>query len=181
VLSVTGLDAGRGIIRCRRDTYQRLVVQPQVATGVEQLSVTGVLTGRDATGRACVLLGKRSAETRMYAGMWELGPAGGISPPPDDHAELDHQAITAELLREVQEEIGLQVASAHAQPMGIVYDPHAHSYDISMRIDLGEASDLRPHGWEYAGVRWLPIDEIPFLLESGERLIPPTRLLLSRL
>jgi ADP-ribose pyrophosphatase YjhB (NUDIX family) len=179
VLSVRHIDSRRGIIRCRRDTYQRLIVQPQVQTGVQQLSVTGVLIARDQAGRPAVLLGQRSGETRMYAGLWELGPAGGIEPPRG--TQLDHEALVAQLHREIQEETSLHTAG-DAEALAIVCDPLARSHDIALRMDLGSAPPLTQRGWEYQNVRWVRLDELPSLLrEQSQEIIPPSRMLLRLL
>src|SRR5262245_13445545 len=82
LLSVVTFDPERGEMLCRRDQYQRLAVQPQVATGVHLLAVTGVLVATDGGGRRYVLLGRRGKQTRVFGGMWELGPSGGVAPPP---------------------------------------------------------------------------------------------------
>src|ERR1041384_7215902 len=73
LLSVVTFDPDRAEVLCRRDRYQRLAVQPRVPTGVHQLAVTAVLTAADGGGRRYVLLGRRSQQTRVFGGMWELG------------------------------------------------------------------------------------------------------------
>src|SRR5689334_13097137 len=56
ILSVEGLDPGREV-RARIDRYRHLAVQPAVETGVDQLSVTGVVLSRAAAGDDRVFLG----------------------------------------------------------------------------------------------------------------------------
>jgi 8-oxo-dGTP pyrophosphatase MutT (NUDIX family) len=177
ILAVDSLDAQSGEIKARRDTYQRLVVQPRVRTGVRQLSVTGVVIGRDERGVPCVLLGKRSDRTRMYAGMWELGPSGGVEPPPDGVMTLDHSALLAELRREAQEEAGIDVYG-RGLPLAIVYDPSAESYDVVLMVntDRRVAAAHTPVGWEYHEIRWVPVHELRALERAmGAEMILPTR------
>jgi 8-oxo-dGTP pyrophosphatase MutT (NUDIX family) len=170
ILSVREVDAASGVIRCALDSYKRLVVQPEVETGVQQLSVTGVLTARDSHGVKRVLLGRRSHKTRMYGGMWQNCPAGGIDPPGGGAAAstLDQQALIAELLREVKEESGLE-PKAIADPIAIIFDETARSHDIIIPVDMGQLADLSTtRGWEYDELRWM--DRRDFLaLEHEDR------------
>jgi ADP-ribose pyrophosphatase YjhB (NUDIX family) len=179
VLSVVDINQDSGLITCRRDTYQRLVVQPEVATGVEQLSVTGILTAREGDDTA-ILLGKRSTQTRMYAGMWELGPAGGVDAPPPEATEISHEALAGELVREVREESGLEIDAAAARAVAIVHDAIAFSHDVVFAVDLGGMPAANADNWEYDATRWVRQSEIERLLaEEGDSIIPPSRVLLS--
>jgi 8-oxo-dGTP pyrophosphatase MutT (NUDIX family) len=154
ILSVQEVDAVAGVIRCIFDSYKRLIVQPEVETDVQQLSVTGVLTARDSHGVKRVLLGRRSHKTRMYGGMWQNCPAGGIDPP-NGAAVLDQPALIAELLREVKEESGLE-PKAVADPIAIIFDETARSHDIIIPVDMGQLADLATiRGWEYDELRWM--------------------------
>lgn len=174
ILAVTGIDAARGEITARRDTYQRLVVQPRVPTGVRQLSITAVVVRTGAKGPE-VLLGRRSAQTRMYAGMWELGPAGGVEPP-QGAGEIGHGALMDELRREAREEAGLGV-SGEGRPLGIAYDARAESYDVVLLVGFAGQSPER--SWEYQELRWLPLGEAGrFERERAGEIIPPTRAVL---
>lgn len=176
VLSVTSIDVQRGIIHCRRDTYQRLIVQPRINTGTRQLSITVVLTAPGPDGRPHILLGRRSAETRMYGNLWELGPSGGVEPP--ETAELSHEQLTAEALREVAEETHLDVQTARTEAIGITYDPLARSYDIILRLMLETLPAVQPRGWEYTRIAWFPLHTIRQYVPTSQ-LIPPSRLLLE--
>jgi len=168
LLSVVSIDAQRGVIRARRDTYQRLVVQPRVKTGVRQLSVTGAVERRGE-----ILLGRRGPGTRMYAGMWELAPAGGVEPPPPGVRELTHEALVNELRREAREEAGLEITGA-GMPLAIVYDAAAESYDIVLRVET--AGDATSGDWEYQELRWVPMAGLrAFEHEHAPEIIPPTR------
>lgn len=154
VLSVRQI-AGR-TIHCVMETYKRLVVQPEVDTGVRMLSVTGVLTATDAAGRTRVLLGRRSHKTRMYGGMWQNCPAGGVDPEPGA-TQIDEPGLTAELLREVKEEAGLVPApGVQPHPVAVIFDQTARSHDIIVPIHMGPVSNLLTvRGWEYDELKWL--------------------------
>jgi 8-oxo-dGTP pyrophosphatase MutT (NUDIX family) len=183
VLSVSSLDAAAGLIRCRRDDYRRLVVQPDVPTGVLQLAISGLVLAPDARGRPHVLLGRRGHRTRMYGGMWELTPAGGVEPPVPPARELAHGDLAAELVRELREETGLEPPPTRALPpaLCIVLDRLASSYDIILRLDLPEPSTPRPSPgsqWESLEFRWLSLDDVSRFL-AHEPVIEPTRAVLT--
>lgn len=178
LLAVVSFDAERNEVLARRDGYARLAVQPQVATGVQQLSVTAVLIARDGGGREYVLLGKRSRETRIFGDMWEVGPSGGLPPPPLNVDVLEPEAVMSHLADEIEEEVGgVEVSGGRA--VAYVRDQVAHSDDICIAYDLGpleKLAGLRPGNWEYTEVRWLPVDALAGVdtLEA-DRIIGATR------
>jgi ADP-ribose pyrophosphatase YjhB (NUDIX family) len=179
VLAVTVIDATAGVVRARRDTYQRLVVQPRIQTGVRQLAVTGVVARREG-GRTRVLLGRRSAQTRMYAGMWELGPAGGVEPPPGGAHEIDHDGLVEQLRREAMEETGLDLAG-DGMPLALVFDAQAESYDLLLRME-SEREPRESKRWEYQEVLWVPVEELrEFVRQNEAAVIPPTRAIIREL
>lgn len=165
LLAVVAIDFEHGEFHCRRDEFKRLCAQPTVPTSVRLLSVTGVVTARDASGREHVLLGRRGAEVRSYPGMWELGPAGGIPPPHASVMEIGEKEIRAQLLEEAAEEIGISIAPGRIEL--IVRDHDAHSDDVVVRCSAGSVEHAEAmsrggtHAWEYAETRWVPIDLIP--------------------
>ena len=176
VLSVMSIDAATGVIRARRDTYQRLVVQPRVMTGVRQLSVTGVVE-RDGS----VLLGRRGGETRMYPGMWELGPAGGVEPPGPGVRAFGHGALLDELRRESREEAGLEIGGEGA-PLAVVFDGLAQSYDVVLRVEALSGPARGEAGWEYQELRWVAWGELrQFERSHSGEIIGPTRALIHAL
>jgi 8-oxo-dGTP pyrophosphatase MutT (NUDIX family) len=183
ILAVRSIDASTGRIVAGRDTYQRLVVQPQVATGVRQLSVTGLLIRGADSGREEVLLGRRSGETRMYTGLWELGPAGGLEPPPRHIPTIDHDALLDQLRRECREEAALEITGP-GEPIGIVYDPLGHSHDIVLKVAVepGAAPAKPEHAWEYRETRWIAAADLAsFDRAHASEIIPPTRALIRAL
>lgn len=184
VLSVVTFDPDRNELTCRRDSYQRLAVQPSIATGVRQLSVTGVLTARDASGRRWVLLGRRGESTRIFPGMWEIGPSGGLPPPALNVESLGEVDLLRHLSDEVVEEVGLDVTSGRVA--ALVRDHGAHSDDVVIECDLGsfeQACDLaQPANWEYSETMWLPVDSVgPFDTANEGSIISATRALFRTL
>ncbi|HHN77440.1 MAG TPA: NUDIX hydrolase [Phycisphaerales bacterium] len=181
ILAFESFDPEGPTIRVRRDEYRRYAVQPGVPTGVVLLGVSAVLTTRDPAGRPLVLLGRRNASTRVYRGMWELGPSGGVAPPPGDRP-ADVAYLRGALLEEIREEIGGVVAEAvrlDAAPVGLLHDPAASSVDVVFRARLPGPPAIKPPtpaSWEYDELRWLPADE-PGALDRLGPVAPPTRTL----
>lgn len=160
VLSVVSLDPPLGHIACRRETYQRLVVQPRVATGVRMLAVTGVLLATGGDGTEHVLFGRRAPGVRIYGGQWELGPSGGVAAPPAAVEELTERDLAEQLADEVEEEIGLRVSGG--APVAVVRDRVACSDDVCLLLHVGplEAARAAPANWEYTEVAWVPRAEV---------------------
>ena len=161
VLSVLAFDQECNEILTRRDSFKRLSVQPRVPTAVRLLAVTAVLEAVDQSGRRHVLIGKRGRQTRIFGGMWEIGPSGGVSPPPANVEHLTLADLCASLHDEISEEIGMKVAHP-GMPLAYVRDLVAHSDDLFIRFSLGAldaVADLaRPANWEYEETLWMPID-----------------------
>lgn len=182
ILAFVSEDAG--LIRARRDSYKRLVVQSEarrlISPPVMQLSVTGVLVALDRDGRPSVFLGKRSEDTRIYGSLWELGPSGGLDPPPAGQRTMDEYSVIRQLQVECRDEIGIPGVFTSHSVLGLIEDPIAMSTDIVVRLDL----QRRVHeliatasNWEYAETRWVPADQLLAFAQS-ERTIPPTSTLI---
>ncbi len=178
ILSFVGED--KGLIRARRDSYKRLVVQADskelIKPPVMQLSVTGVLIARDTQNKPHVFLGKRSEDTRIYGSLWELGPSGGIDPPPTHITSLDEFAVIRQLQVECRDEVGITGVFTSHDVLGLIDDPIAMSTDIVVRLDLQRRVHELIAGnsnWEYAETRWVAADELVAFGEA-ERTIPPT-------
>jgi 8-oxo-dGTP pyrophosphatase MutT (NUDIX family) len=186
IYNVLSLDPGRGRILAAYDLYKRLVVQPEIDTGVNQLSVSGLIIAPGDDGRRRILIGKRGEQTRMYGGMWQICPAGGVEPPEDTGSlrTLTHEDLTAQLERELEEEVGMRLGGAGApRPIAIIHDAAARSYDIVLRVDFDHPCPPRPQkgaGWEHAEIRWVPLEEIPEFC-SRRQVIAATRALFGSL
>ncbi len=179
LLAVAGADLPSGVIECRRDDFKHLAVQDRVKTGVEILAVSGVVIARDCAGREHVLLGKRGRQTRVYGGMWELGPSGGMPLPREGVSEIGLADFGAHLAEEMREEVGLELSGAACACVGFCRDFVAHSLDVMLRVEVSErVEDLvtRERDWEYEDVRWLAIDEVAaFDRDHAAEIIGPTR------
>jgi hypothetical protein len=179
VLGVLSFDVATNQVLCRRDRYERLAVQPRVPTGVRQLAVTGLLMATDASGRPHVLLGRRGEATRIFGGMWEAGPSGGISPPPLNVEQLSEADLKAHLADEIAEEVGLETVPG--VPVALLRDHTACSDDIVFRCDLGaleQVECLGPANWEYSQTRWLAVDDVEsFDSAEQDQVIAATRAL----
>lgn len=169
LLSVVTIDADLGVIHTVRDEFKRLAVQPRVRTGVQILSVTGAITANNLRGEPHVLLGRRGRTTRIYGGMWELGPAGGIPPPHANVKTLSESDASRHLLEEAEEELGLTLDPANLRPASLlIRDTIAKSDDLTFLIEHRNAGSLErltsslaqsraTQAWEYEETRWIPL------------------------
>lgn len=182
ILSFLSEDAG--LIHAKRDTYKHLVVQVEepglIEPPVMQLSVTGVLVAHDREGTPHVLLGKRSEDTRIYGSLWELGPSGGLDPPPPSVTSLDEIAVIRQLQIECQDELGIAGVFTSHSVLGLIDDHLAMSTDIVVRLDLQRKVDElidSSSNWEYVETLWVPAHR---LVEFGRdnQTIPPTATLI---
>jgi hypothetical protein len=160
ILALESIDMEGATIHCRRDHYRFLAVQPAVPTGIEQLSVTGVITTKGPGGAEHVLLGRRGADTRIYGGLWELAPSGGIDPPAPGASSLLWEDLVGQVQAELETETGLGARIHQAKLVCIARDASAGSADLVVCATLAGSIDELPPGrtnWEYSEVLWLPI------------------------
>lgn len=162
LLSVVSVDHDAGEYQCRRDDFRRLLAQPRVRTGVRLLAVTGAVFARDAAGVEHLLLARRGAQTRIYPGMWEIAPCGGVAPPPAGVGGLGEADLRAHVLEEAMEELGMRFGVGPV--CALVRDEVAHSEDLAMRCDAGSLDDARRGfsgaNWELSEARWVPLPEL---------------------
>ncbi len=197
LLSVEGIDLEHGTIECRRGRYSELVAQTTLAKafgawclGVAQLSVTGLIVGRDWEGGRHVAIGRRSDKTRIYPGLWELAPSGGVELA-DVGAGGGLAVLTRALDAEAREELGMELEMGGAKGVAVVADPDAGSVDVIVRVELpGKMVPHRaPSGgacgscmWEYTDTAWLSErDAMKFVREHDGAIIPPARAAMGRL
>lgn len=169
ILHFLGADPVSACIRAAREEYMRLAVQPVLETGVVQLGVTGILEASDALGRRHVLLGLRSNATRVFGGMWEFGPSGGVDPPPVGETSMDADDVWRVLIEEIREEVGLPVDPDPSPPIALLRDPIGRSVELIVRVGLRRPveelialidGENRTSRWEYDAVRWVASDEV---------------------
>jgi hypothetical protein len=185
ILSVTNFDPERNIISAYRSSFKRLAVKPNVITGVRLLAVTAMLTSRDAMGREHILLGQRGTSTRIFGGLWEVGPSGGVPVPPPTTTHLTFKDLRQGLLDEIKEELGeaaahiVSGASTHPASndpndpnapntpgvaVAYIRDHTAHSDDLVIRCTLppleAVAHLASVSNWEYSSALWVPVDTL---------------------
>lgn len=180
IWSVVEADAAR--LTVRADRYKRLAVQDDATIGglgVRQLGVKGLVVGHDKSGTPRLLLARRGSETRIYAGMWEIAPGGGVDP----RAAPSAESIAVALGQEFQEELGLELpASARPMPVALIDDPIARSVDVLLRVDwpgvVSPRAGLCGQGscsWEYVDAVWISAGEVgEFAARSADAISPPT-------
>lgn len=171
MLTVLDYDVSAAHIRCARATYRYLAAAGWVQTGARMLGVNGILTGRDARGIQHALLARRGETTRVYPGMWEFAPAGGIDHGLSDQANqragahFRVDAVRAALIAEGEEELGVALGGRAMRAVAICEDIHAPSVDVIVQIDIGDIDPANPPHrescWEYSETRWLPLTNLP--------------------
>lgn len=177
VLSVVSIDLELGVIHGRRDDFKRLLAQPRVATGVRLLAVTGVVIASDTRGTPHALLARRGEKTRIYPGMWELAPCGGVSPPHPSDPVIAMEGLRAAVHEEASEELNLSMDVGRC--VGLVRDRVAFSDDLVFECDAGDLDRVRETlrtSWECPEVAWVALDEIEvFDRTHATSIILPTR------
>jgi hypothetical protein len=162
--------------------YQRLAVQgldrALVRPEVVQFSVTGLIVARDHAGTPHALVGRRSEATRIYGSLWELGPSGGIDPPPRSVDRLDGLDVFRQLVEELREETCLPADPDPGPLAALTFDDEAMSCDAVMVLTLSRPIEELvahgdPSGWEYEAVRWVPCARFDAFVRTHP-CIPPT-------
>lgn len=112
-----------------------------------------------------VLMTRRPPTARMFADHWEIGCGGKIEP---------GEFITQALLREIEEELGLQnvpIKDFLGQALIEEYGYVIYLY----RCEIPAGAEPEPR--QVAEIRWVDVDEIPgfLMVPSGERFYPVVR------
>ena len=138
---------------------------------VQALAVTGILLCTDG-----LVLGRRGSVVTDDAGLWEPAPAGGLSKPDP----------TAQILEELEEELGISKAEVEAvEVCGLVEDVDSSVFDIVFRLNTGlTAQEVRAvHACrgsdEYAELAIVETSEVSaFLNTHSSDLLPALRTML---
>jgi len=189
ILRSISLDAQHGELLCRRDTFRSLAVSPRLGLGVRQLGVSGLITARDRAGLQHVLLGRRAADTRIYPGLWEVAPSGGVKPPPANTSTLSLHDLAIALAEEADEELGMTLDPRAAQLIAFLRDEVACSDDAILRFDLDAPINPRAQAcplsaeaagrWEYIDSAWIALPDLPtFARDHAAAIAAPTAALL---
>lgn len=183
IVGVEHVDASSRVIAARREKYRFLAVGKQAGVNVRLLAVTGIVTAIDQDGDECVLLGRRSGETRIYGGLWEFGPSGGVKCPATGVTRLDERALVGALKDEGLEELGISLEMHTARPIAVVGDDEAASEDVIVRVELASPVDSRAAicsigpeaGWEYVSTAWVPVMRLGgWITRHAGAMIPPS-------
>lgn len=174
ILVFDAYDPASGVIHAHIGEYKHHAVRQSVDLGISLLAVTAVLCRPDRARNApTYLIGKRSTQSHMYGGLWELGPSGGIEPPRVDTG-ISLRGLIEQVDREVREEIGLSVIDQPAAAVSLVHDTQAGSTDIHIGIVLADAHEPDPN-WEYDETRWVTLEELlAWCDEKPDEIIPTT-------
>jgi hypothetical protein len=176
IVRVLSADAETGALRCARSTFRHVATAAKLGRDVRQLG-----TERGGDAHEHVLLARRSGETRVYPGLWENAPSGGVS------VGTDAQQLYRALADEADEELGLELpewASGRGTFVGWLRDPIAMSLDLIVRVHVGE---IDPHRspcfggadgggrWEYTDAAWLArADALSYFKRHADAISPPT-------
>lgn len=187
ILRFLAFDERARVIRAAVDTYQRYAMHERRRPPAEparperdvfHLAVTGVVTVREQTGGDAVLLGRRGEQTLLYPGMWEHAPGGG----------LDSTDVYGQLLREMEEELGLGgladedvrgellEAPGPGDLLGLAADPNAPSLDLVVRVRVRPGAERRlAPNWEYGETRFVPVAQLGEFVrqQTAGAIIPP--------
>jgi hypothetical protein len=165
ILRVVGVDFERSVVRCERGRYKRLVVSRALGASEEVriLGVKGFIVGRDAAGGEHVLIGRRGAQTRVYGGLWETAPAGGVAVPRDGVTAIGVRELAASVEEEGEEELGVALDTRGARVVAVCRDEVAGSDDVFLRFEMAGVINPRragacqhgSGGWEYSDTAWL--------------------------
>lgn len=178
ILAFLETDATRQTLTARVESYKRMATQTIDGDAMTQLGVTGIVTAPGAHGSRRVLLGKRSADTHVYPGRWELAPSGGVDAPAIGVTRLSIDDIRRQVERELVEETGVEPGGLTMVPVALCRDPGAPSMDVVFRIDL-DRLPARHATWEFDELVWFEIDRLgPALADRGVEPTDPSAALL---
>lgn len=181
IWSVRSVNPGTGLISVSPDRYWRYAVRPTIGTGVTMLAVRGVVTGLDSAGVEHVLIGQRSAQTRIYGELWEVVPGGGVPGEKSGGGIPGVGDLLSHLMLEAREEAGITVEPGECRFVGFCHDTYAGGFDVLMHVALtASLEDVRRgmgvRDWEHSHVRWMPVREAAaFDASDAGRISPPTR------
>ncbi len=156
LLSILDLDPASGLVTAARRSYRDLVLADRFPTGVLQFSVTLVVEATGPDGIPRVLMGRRGEQTRIYPGMWEFVPAGGL----EADADFDEREVLAQARRELREETGAEFPLHAPALVAALLDHHAHSLDLVLRARADLPASPLPGSWESPHLEWVPRRDI---------------------
>lgn len=155
-----------GVIFAYVDQYKHHAVRDSVELDLSLLAVTAIVMAEDR-----VLLGKRSARSHRYGGLWELGPSGGVDVP-NEADRIDLASLLGEALREIREEAGFEPRVIDHQLVALVHDHLVGSSDLAVLLRIERPDQLKAN-WEYSDTRWMSLDDLyAWVNDKPDELIP---------
>jgi hypothetical protein len=185
ILAVRETDGNRGRVTCTRSDYKHLLAAELTGDGTRMLGVTGIVQARDTGDADSVLLGRRSSATRVYGGMWECAPSGGVSPPLPESSSISGGGLLRALSEEGMEELGWDTGACGAWIVALLHDDLARSVDVVIAATLVSSPPVLPcqnkqDRWEYVDLAWVPKSQLEeFCARHSQAISPPTLALLK--
>lgn len=150
---------------------------PELAVRLQlrSLAVTGLLVCRDG-----IVLGRRNPNSLYLPGFWQGVPAGSV----EARSEKDPIDLRAQLLAELEEEIGLTDAVTLTGPLLACEHDTTHIVDLGFRIDTDLPFEAVREAWqkkandEYDQLECHALDRIDLI---SPQVLPTTRAMLERL
>lgn len=133
--------------------YRRLMLRKERQDRALAIGVTGMLTRRNG---AEILMGRRSESVRIYGGLWETAPRGGLdAAPPTGDGEicLGLHDLASRAADEAREEVGLSIDPSSLRAVALVIDEGAGSLDVVLSGEI-ETVASEPASWEYSAIGW---------------------------
>jgi hypothetical protein len=133
-------------------------------------------------------LARRAHDVRVYPGLWEFGPSGGVNVPPPTVHTLDAPLLARAAFDEIEEEIGESAAAllhgpSNFLPFAIIRDDVAFSDDVVLCMTTPAPVALREAirtSWEYAQTQWVPLRDLDAWARANP-CIPPTHAIIRML
>jgi len=156
----------------RFDPYEKAL-----ASGRPYLAVTGLV--QDSGG---MLWGLRHPSMRSYGAFWELPPSGGVSGP----AQGGLVDVQGELLRELEEELGITAAHiCSVEPVALLREKGTSCVDavcvIHSNIPLAPRAAAFKANGEYTELCYVPFANLVEFLRKHSAHVVPTSLALLKL
>lgn len=152
MLSLVEMDPATGRLTAARASYRDLALGERFDTGILQLSVTAVVLRCDRAGGDRVLMARRGESTRIYPGLWEIIPAGGI----DADSDFDEREVFAQAARELREEAGVDWPLRDLRLRCALIDHPARSMDLVLTARVDDPATTPRTSWECSSFEWIP-------------------------
>ncbi|MBY0312738.1 MAG: hypothetical protein K2W85_11770 [Phycisphaerales bacterium] len=174
-------------LRACRGTYKTLATAAGLGReDVRALGVQGLVMARERSGDACLLLGKRGGDVRIYPGLWENAPSGTVEP--TRGSTIGVPELLAALAEEGDEEVGIDLHAGSARCVALVDDAIARTVDVVVQVELDAevtsrviaCQDQECGIGEYTMAAWSPMGEVVGWVEREAGVVSPSTRALVR-